>query len=142
MKTLLMSLASLAFFAWISVSAKADLRAVVDISEQLLYVVQDRQIISVWPVSTAGEPGFRTPLGRYRPKRLAQIWYSTKYDGAPMPYSIFFHYGYAIHGTYEVKKLGRPASHGCVRLAQQNAKSLFDLVRAYGKENTWIIVRR
>jgi lipoprotein-anchoring transpeptidase ErfK/SrfK len=120
----------------------ADLRTVIDISEQRMYVVQDRQITRAWRVSTAGEPGCRTPVGRYRPLRLKRTWYSSRYDGAPMPYSIFFLNGYAIHGTTEVKKLGRPASHGCVRLARQNARSLFNLVRAYGMKNTWIIVRQ
>jgi lipoprotein-anchoring transpeptidase ErfK/SrfK len=106
-----------------------------------MYVVQDRQIAYVWRVSTA-RPGCRTPISRYRPIRLERIWYSSKYEAAPMPCSIFFHNGYAIHGTVGVKKLGRPVSHGCVRLTRQNARTLFNLVRAYGRNNTWIIVRR
>jgi len=122
--------------------ALADLRAVIDISEQRMYVVQDGRIAHVWSVSTAGQPGHRTPLGRYRPIRLERTWYSTIYDWAPMPYAIFFRGGYAVHGTTEVSKLGRPASHGCVRLSRQNARTLFNLVLAYGRANSWIIVRR
>ena len=64
--------------------------------------------------------------------------YSSKYDNAPMPNSIFFHGGYAIHATYDIKRLGRPASHGCIRLSPQNARWLFQLVKDYGKENTFI----
>jgi lipoprotein-anchoring transpeptidase ErfK/SrfK len=57
------------------------------------------------------------------------MWYSRKYDMSPMPNSIFFLGGYAIHGTGYVNGLGRPASHGCVRLAPGNAAALFNLVR-------------
>jgi hypothetical protein len=45
-----------------------------------------------------------------------------------MPHSIFFHNGYAIHGTTEIKRLGRIASHGCVRLHPENAEKLYSLV--------------
>ena len=73
------------------------------------------RVIYSWPVSTARK-GYVTPRGNYRPTRLHQMWYSRKYDMSPMPYSVFFRGGYAIHGTGYVKQLGRPASHGCVRL--------------------------
>lgn len=91
----------------------------------------------VWKVSTA-RSGYKTPVGMYQPYLLKTMHYSSKYDNAPMPNSIFFHGGYAIHATYDVKHLGRPASHGCVRLSPQNAKWLFRLVSEYGKENTFI----
>ena len=70
------------------------------------------------------------------PVRLERVWYSTIYDNAPMPFSIFFHRGYAIHGTNEIRNLGIPVSHGCVRLHPDNARKLFDLVLRYGKANT------
>ena len=70
------------------------------------------------------------PNGTYRPERLARQWYSRKYDWSPMPYSIFFHGGYAIHGSYEISHLGRPASHGCIRLQPKNAAVLFSIVQA------------
>ena len=47
-----------------------------------------------------------------------------------MPHSIFFSGGYAIHGSYEISRLGRPASHGCIRLHPSNAATLFALVQA------------
>ena len=92
-----------------------------------------------WDVST-GRKGYRTPSGNFRPQRLEREWYSTKYDNAPMPFSIFFHRGYAIHGTTAIKSLGRPASHGCVRLHPDNARTLFDLVRKHGMGNTRISI--
>jgi lipoprotein-anchoring transpeptidase ErfK/SrfK len=64
--------------------------------------------------------------------------YSRKYDNAPMPHSVFFHYGYAIHATDAVKALGRPASHGCVRLSPANASKLFALVKQHGSGRTRI----
>ena len=64
--------------------------------------------------------------------------YSSLYDNAPMPHSIFFRGNYAIHGTNHIKSLGRPASHGCVRLAPGNARVLFDLVRGVGMGNVTI----
>jgi lipoprotein-anchoring transpeptidase ErfK/SrfK len=71
---------------------------------------------------------------------LAARWFSPVYDNAPMPHSIFFYGGYAIHGTYEIAGLGHPVSHGCVRLDPGNAAILFDLVEREGRTNTTIVV--
>ena len=73
---------------------------------------------------------------------MHKMWYSSKYENAPMPYSIFFHGGYAIHGTTDVKHLGHVASHGCVRLHPDNAKMLYDLVQEYGMGNTDVVLYR
>ena len=43
-----------------------------------------------------------------------------------------------IHGSYETRYLGTPASHGCVRLHPAAAAALFSLVRQYGSGNTVI----
>ncbi len=51
-----------------------------------------------WPISSA-RSGFTTPGGSYAPVRLERMHYSHKYHMSPMPYSIFFRGGYAIHGT-------------------------------------------
>jgi lipoprotein-anchoring transpeptidase ErfK/SrfK len=59
-----------------------------------------------------------------------------------MPHSIFFNKGIAIHGTEEIKRLGRPASHGCIRLHPENARALYQLVKIYGMGNTRISVKR
>jgi hypothetical protein len=109
-------------------AAQAGIVITVDKTAQQLTVNVDGATRYQWPVSTA-RWGYRTPVGTYRPERLERQWYSRKYDWSPMPYSIFFHHGYAIHGSNEVSRLGRPASHGCIRLAPQNAAVLFDLVK-------------
>lgn len=103
----------------------------IDNSEQRMRVYIDGGLAAIWPVSTA-RPGYRTPPGVYRVRRMERMWYSRRYDMSPMPYALFFRGGYAIHGTYSIRQLGRPASHGCVRLHPANARALFGLVQAYG----------
>ena len=112
--------------------------AKIDISEQEMKVYVGGVKRYTWPVSTARR-GYRTPIGNYRPTRMHKMWYSRKYDMSPMPYSIFYKGGYAVHGTNYVSRLGAPASHGCTRLETKNAKTLYNLVRKYGPNNTRII---
>jgi hypothetical protein len=93
-----------------------------------------------WKVST-GRRGYATPTGTFKPFRLEEDHFSKEWDDAPMPHSIFFTAkGHAIHGSFETRKLGRPASAGCVRLAPANAKQLFTLVKAKGLGNTRVVI--
>jgi hypothetical protein len=113
------------------VSAEAGIVAKVSLSSQRMDVYVDGNPRYSWPVSTA-RAGYHTPVGTFRPQALA-VWHrSTIYSGSPMPHSIFFHGGYAIHGSYATRSLGRPASHGCVRLAPGNAAALYQMVAAEG----------
>jgi hypothetical protein len=120
--------------------ARADAGIVVTVnkSTQRLTVEVDGATRYQWPVSTA-RWGYRTPNGTYRPERLERKWFSRKYDWSPMPYSIFFNGGYAIHGSYEISRLGRPASHGCIRLHPANAAILFGLVREHRHETVIVV---
>lgn len=111
----------------------------VDKSSQRMSISIDGATRYIWEVST-GRENFSTPTGVYRPERLERTYFSRKYYNSPMPYSIFFHRGYAIHGSYEISKLGGPASHGCIRLHPKNAATLFSLVQRYGQGATTIIV--
>ncbi|WP_271619000.1 L,D-transpeptidase [Bradyrhizobium sp. CCBAU 51745] len=113
----------------------------IQLSNQTMSVTVDGAQFATWPVSTARR-GYRTPVGTYTPYSLERMHYSKLYDFTPMPYSIFFHAGYAIHGTYEVRSLGRPVSHGCIRLSPNNARSLFELIQAQGRLNTTIEIIR
>lgn len=122
-------------------AVRADVRAEIDLSEQLMRLYVDGALQYEWPVSTARR-GYRTPLGTYRPIRLERSWFSRKYDMSPMPHSVFFHGGYAIHGTNEIRRLGRPVSHGCIRLAPKNASYFFNLVHEYGPGETRIVITR
>jgi len=128
----------LAFLTSLSVAhAKARVVAHIDQTTQRMTVTVDGRHYGTWKVSTARR-GYRTPNGTFRPKVLKRMHYSRKYDNAPMPYSVFFLGGYAIHGTNAVSRLGRPASHGCIRLHPRHAAELFSLIRRYGKRNTVI----
>lgn len=111
----------------------------VSISAQTMEVLVDGRPTFAWKVSTAGR-GYVTPTGAFKPTRMHEMWYSKKYDNAPMPHSVFFHGGYAVHATPHVKKLGQPASHGCIRLHPDNAEDFYHLVQAFGATNTSIVI--
>jgi lipoprotein-anchoring transpeptidase ErfK/SrfK len=117
----------------------ARVQIVVSKAKQRMSVSVDGQTVYYWKVSTA-RAGYVTPSGTYAPYRMELMHYSKKYDNSPMPHSIFFRGGYAIHGTNESRNLGRPASHGCVRLLKANATALYALVQAYGPANTVITI--
>ncbi len=117
--------------------AQAEIVAKINLSSQRMAVFVNGAPRYNWPVSTA-RSGYRTPTGTFKPIALVRYHRSSIYDGSPMPSSIFFLRGYAIHGSYEVKHLGRPASHGCIRLHPSNAAALYSLVQRYGTGNTLI----
>jgi lipoprotein-anchoring transpeptidase ErfK/SrfK len=141
MKRLGAALALLAFLFAFPAAAAAQVVAHISLSQQRMTVSVDGFPRYYWPVSTARK-GYRTPTGTFRAHRLERMWYSRKYEMSPMPYSVFFLGGYAIHGTNYVKRLGTPASHGCVRLAPGNAATLYGLVRQYGMASTRIVITR
>jgi lipoprotein-anchoring transpeptidase ErfK/SrfK len=125
------SLAGLILFILLGTQAHAGVTVQISNSAQRMRVYVDGGLAYAWPVSTARR-GYRTPAGHYRVQRMERMWYSRKYDMSPMPYSLFFRGGYAIHGTYALRQLGRPASHGCVRLHPGNAAALYRLVQSRG----------
>lgn len=120
-------------------AAQADVLAHIVLSEQRLHLYVDGEKRHVWKVSAGKKPGW-THTGTFRPYHLSRNHRSRLFRGAPMPYSVFYDSHWAIHGTTAVKRLGRPASHGCVRLHPKNAAVLFNLVLKQGKKNTvvWI----
>lgn len=111
----------------------------VSLSQQRMEVLVDGRRTFHWKVSTGGK-GYVTPTGSFKPTRMHEMWYSKKYDNAPMPHSIFFYGGYAVHATNQVKRLGRPASHGCVRLHPNDAADFYQLVESFGPMNTRIVI--
>jgi lipoprotein-anchoring transpeptidase ErfK/SrfK len=141
MKRLGAALALMAILFAVPAAAATSVVARIDLSSQRMSVSINGFPRYYWPVSTARK-GYVTPVGSFRPHRLERIWYSRKYDLSPMPHSVFFRGGYAVHGTNYVKRLGTPASHGCVRLAPANAATLYALVTRYGMQNTRIIITR
>ncbi|TKT74190.1 L,D-transpeptidase [Aquamicrobium sp. LC103] len=122
-------------------SAAAGLVANVSISSQTMTVTHRGQVKYRWKVSTARK-GKVTPTGSWKAKWLSRDHRSSRYDNAPMPYAIFYSGNYAIHGTNQVSRLGRPASAGCVRLNTRNAAILFRLAQKEGLRNMRVVVRR
>jgi hypothetical protein len=120
--------------------ARAELVIEIDKTSQRMTVSRDGAQLHVWPVST-GRAGHDTPSGSYRPFRMEVDHYSEEWDNAPMPHSVFFtKRGHAIHGSYDVKKLGTAASAGCVRLEPKNAAALFQMVKAEGLPNVKVAI--
>ena len=111
----------------------------ISISAQTMQVFHEGRHLFTWPVSTA-KAGKITPTGVYQPELLSRHHRSSRYNNAPMPFSIFYDGNYAIHGTDQLKRLGQPASNGYIRLHPDHAKILFDMVRWEGMENTRIEV--
>lgn len=135
----------LAAFAVLALCSTSALAMKIDI---LVNKVSQRMTVSVdgvptyqWLVSTGGE-GYDTPSGKFRIFRMEKEHFSEEWDNAPMPYSMFFTgIGHAIHGSYHVKRLGTRASHGCVRLAPENAAVLFGLMTKAGFKNNSVVIK-
>lgn len=121
-------------------TAQAEILITVDKSAQRMTVARDGEALYTWPVSTE-RSGYATPSGSFTPFRMEADHYSKEWDDAPMPHSIFFtKIGHAIHGSYDTKKLGTPASHGCVRLSPAHAATLFAMVKQDGVTNTKVVL--
>jgi hypothetical protein len=137
LRPLIAAIGAVCFFA---LPASAALLIEIDKSAQRMTVTQDGARVYTWPVST-GIRGYDTPGGSYKPFRMEKDHFSREWDDAPMPHSIFFtKQGHAIHGTTHGKAIGRPASHGCVRLGLENARVLFNLVKQEGMANTHVVL--
>lgn len=134
----LLAVIPLAFAA--ATNAGAGVLVEVDRASQTMAVSVDGAHLYTWPVST-GRSGWMTPTGVFHPQFMAVHWFSRIFNNAPMPHSIFYSGPFAIHGTTEVAHLGRPASHGCIRLHPEEAAILFGLVQKEGMHNTTIVVQ-
>jgi hypothetical protein len=124
----------------LSTPSYADIAISIDKSTQQMTVAVDGAQRYVWPVST-GRHGYDTPSGAFKVNRMDADHFSQEWDNAPMPHTMFFDlHGHAIHGFFDVKHLGLPVSHGCVRLSPANATTLFSLVKAEGMANTSVVI--
>ena len=125
-------------FASAAASAST-IRATVDLSQQRMTVYVAGRKKYTWPVST-GKKGWRTKTGVYTPYAQRENFYSTKWNMS-LPYLTMIGYdGTAVHGTYQTSRLGRPASHGCIRLSVSNARRFYQLVQRFGFSETQVIV--
>jgi hypothetical protein len=129
MRKILSVLALICCCFWMT-AAQATVQIDIDLTRQSMNVTSNSGNYT-WPISSA-RSGYVTPNGSFTPYSLQTMHYSKKYHMSPMPHSIFFAGGYAIHGSYSVRELGRPASHGCIRLSPGNAAALFQMVKSEG----------
>jgi len=120
-------------------SIPGDIRIYVNKSRQTMKVYKGKVLIYSWLCST-GKKGYVTPSGNYKPYYTVKMHYSRKWDMSPMPYSTFYYKGFAIHGTNYTRRLGRRASHGCIRLSTRNAKKIYNFARKYGHRRVHIQV--
>ncbi|MBX9683956.1 MAG: L,D-transpeptidase [Hyphomicrobium sp.] len=111
----------------------------IDLGSQSMQVSENGSPRYSWPISS-GTAQFPTPRGTFRGQWMAKMWYSRKYDNAPMPHAVFINGGVAIHATYHTAALGTPASHGCIRLSPGNAKTFYNLVQRHGLKSTRVAV--
>jgi lipoprotein-anchoring transpeptidase ErfK/SrfK len=139
MKFRAMMFAALIAVLVVSSAQAATVFARVDKSSQTMTVYHHGKVIGQWPVSTA-RAGKVTPSGTWTAKSMKRYRRSSRYNNAPMPYSIFYSGHFAIHGTNQIKRLGRPASAGCIRLHPGNAAKLFSLVKSEGLRNMRVVV--
>src|SRR5437764_12832807 len=122
-------------------AAEAAVQITIDKSIQQMTVEVDGRPLYHWPVSTGKGAQYDTPNGKFKSFRMERDHFSKEWDDAPMPHSIFFTpKGHAIHGSFDTKRLGPPASHGCVRLSPANAEKLYALVEKEGVTNTPVIL--
>lgn len=127
--------------AYPAAASAGNLYVRVDKGVQKAWVVLNGQTLFTWDVSTANErlncgkngsfKKCQTPSGVFFPVLFKEYHYSRAWK-AVMPYSVFFDQdGDAFHAATasELMDLGRPASHGCVRLHPSHAKIFFELAR-------------
>jgi len=123
---------------------KAIVRLTVDLTRQRL-VVKSPTLNKEFKISSGLLPDHGTPgSGKcYSPDTMETMHYSSLYNNAPMPHTVFFNGNIAVHATSAANEalLGQPASHGCVRLSRVDAKTIFSLVSDNGKSNTAICVQ-
>ena len=133
-------LAALALAVASASPAAAAIIVNIDKNTQSMTVTVDGAPRYIWPVST-GRPGYDTPNGVFRPNRMDADHLSQEWDNAPMPHTIFFDlHGHAIHGFLDTRRMGSAASHGCVRLAPENAAVLYSLIETQGMKDTTVVV--
>lgn len=119
--------------------AQPTMTANIDLTAQTITIAENGVVQHTWAISS-GTRSHATPRGTFRPQWTAKMWYSRKYDNAPMPHAVFIHGGVAIHATYATGMLGRPASHGCIRLHPANAKTFYNLVQRHGLKNVRVSI--
>ena len=98
----------------------------VDLSSQRVYAHRGKKVVRRMVVST-GTSRYPTPTGRYRIyyKNRSVTMVGPGYYLPKVPHTMFFYWGYALHGTYWHHNFGRRMSHGCINLKRGDAAWLY-----------------
>lgn len=104
----------------------------IDLSTQQLFAHEGSQTVYTFPVST-GLPWMPTVTGDFRiwakissqRMRGGSIADGTFYDLPNVLFVQYFYQGYGLHGAYWHNDFGRPRSHGCVNMRNEDARILF-----------------
>jgi len=99
----------------------------VNLSQQKLYAYEGPKLVKSFLISS-GVAAFPTITGQYR------IYVKYRFDDMQgpgyflpnVPYVLYFHDGYGIHGTYWHNNFGHPMSHGCVNMSIPDAGWIYD----------------
>jgi len=113
----------------------------VSITDQTVRVHPEGRLLHAWAVSTA-TAGKITPTAVHRPEGLSRHHKSRPCDNAPLSFAICRDGDHAIHGTARIGHLGKPASHGCVRLDPHDAEILFAMVKVAGMDGLRVKIVR
>lgn len=117
-------------------NGQAPRRIVVSIPDRMVALVEDGRVVRTYPVAV-GKPATPTPSGTYEVvHRIPNpTWYAPKKvvpPGKSNPLGTRWiglsRKGYGIHGTNNPRSIGRNASHGCVRMRNQDVEDLFERV--------------
>jgi len=101
----------------IPVSFVPETGIVVSKADQKVLYFKDGGLEHVFVCSTA-LPKYDLAPGRYKVYFRSRNHHSREYD-VDMPNALFFYHGYALHATTVIRRLGRPASHGCIRCIRE-----------------------
>ena len=112
---------------------------IVELSTQQVFVYENGQLLNTFLVST-GTRAHPTVQGHF------PIWIKLEKDDMTdgetynlknVPWVMYFHQGYGLHGTYWHSNFGHPMSHGCVNLKTSDAEWLFNFAEV--GDMVWVI---
>ena len=99
----------------------------IDLKRQRLFAWEGNKQVLALVIST-GKKGYETPPGTFniQSKHLFAKMEGDDYNVPDVPFTMYYHNGYAIHGAYWHNNFGTPVSHGCTNLAVDRAEWLFN----------------
>ncbi|MDP5018442.1 L,D-transpeptidase [Anabaena sp. UHCC 0187] len=119
---------------------KSDQRWIqIDLSKQNLIAWEGNKPVYAITISS-GKKSTPTLVGTFKiqTKLKKTRMRGTGYDVANVPHTMYYQGGYAIHGAYWHKRFGTPVSHGCVNLAPDHAKWVFN----WAEVGTTVVIQK